>query len=101
MVFQQILGQRVRGDKVNNECHLLHFIQETRNEISDLFQTYYKVQWRGQLLHTWELEENLSPQKVEEFKGKTRPAGTARQSSSNDSVVGFERGLEPERILGR
>ncbi|KAJ6633718.1 Chromobox protein like 1 [Pseudolycoriella hygida] len=67
VVFPRILGQRVRGEK-----------------------TYFKVEWKGQLLHTWELEENLNPQSVAEFKKR----------NAEKVVVGGEQNLEPEAIIG-
>ncbi len=53
-------------------------------------------------MHTWELEENLDPRKVEEFKNQTcTPDAGQSTSTSNDQLVGFQRSLEPERILGK
>lgn len=59
------------------------------------------MQWKGQLLRTWELEENLSPDIVAEFKSSRNAGQSTSTTTSNDSVLGFQRGLEAERIVGR
>lgn len=99
-VFKRIIGQRVRGDKV--VWFVLYQNQnrnKNNNKLVDLLQTFYNVQWKGQLLRTWEREESLSPGKIAEFL-RTRNAGQST-TTSNDLVSGFQRCLEPERIIGR
>ncbi|KAG4070853.1 hypothetical protein HA402_011079 [Bradysia odoriphaga] len=75
--FKKIIGQRTRGDK-----------------------TYYKVQWKGQLLHTWELEENLDAVKVAEFKRGIARGEPCLPETKEKPRTGFQRGLEPKRIVG-
>lgn len=59
------------------------------------------MQWKGHgdIVHTWEREEDLSPQKVSEYQ-RTKSTRPAEQSTSSGSAVGFERCLQPERIIG-
>lgn len=56
-------------------------------------------------MRTWELAENLDADKVAEFKLKTtapaeRSPPPVAPESKDKSLKGFQRGLEPKRILG-
>ncbi|XP_037031176.1 chromobox protein homolog 1-like [Bradysia coprophila] len=75
--FKKIIGHRTRGER-----------------------TYYKVQWEGQQLHTWELEKNLDADKVAEYKRKTASGEQSPPETKEKPRIGFQRGLEPKRIVG-
>uniref|UniRef100_A0A8C5M628 Chromobox 5 n=1 Tax=Leptobrachium leishanense TaxID=445787 RepID=A0A8C5M628_9ANUR len=87
-------------------------------------QVEYLLKWKGftEEHNTWEPERNLDcPELISEFmkkykkpketEPKAKPEGTKRKSGneeikakkrreSNDIARGFERGLEPEKIIG-
>lgn len=51
-------------------------------------------------MHTWELEENLDAKTVAEFKRKNARAEQSPPEENETPKLGFQRGLEPERIVG-
>jgi hypothetical protein len=70
----------------------------------------YLLKWEGYASHdnTWEPEENLSTDLVSEFREARKekrkrkastPADDTRPAKEEESD-GFDRGLEPERIIG-
>lgn len=63
------------------------------------------MQWQGQRLHTWETAERLNPRTVSEYERTRQRDGQdpalPHLNSLTMEPVGFDRGLEAEKILGK
>lgn len=58
----------------------------------------YLLKWDGYGSdeNTWEPEKNIDPGMVREFEEER----ARKEAEKEEPVVGFDRGLEPEKILG-
>ena len=63
----------------------------------------YLLKWVGfeEKDNTWEPEENLEcPELIADFEGKREDPSEKKVSGEKNRLRGFERGLEPEKIVG-
>uniref|UniRef100_A0A915C5T1 Chromo domain-containing protein n=1 Tax=Parascaris univalens TaxID=6257 RepID=A0A915C5T1_PARUN len=92
--------KRLCREKNKNRRYIVEKVvdKRVRNGVVEYF-----VSWKGlpPFENTWEAEDNLDcPEVIQAFEARRRIRRKKNKRFENDIGNGFERGLEPESILG-